>query len=233
MLCLTCRSYYAFIKKSKGKKTYCRKCGTAKKFVPPNYEHYHETRYSYERVRTVHNDPLLKKICDLLRFQKNDTVLDFGCGAGDYVSQVSLMSKKTKGVDRDVTTAKKRFPKNSFLTQKAEKLPFPDNSFDKIMAINVIEHVYDFDGLLKELKRVLKPQGKLFITTYDTRFILHFLHNDPTHVIEWTKEEFETLISKYFTIEHSFRYGTFFNYFPFNKWIVQFLKPELCIVGRK
>jgi hypothetical protein len=87
--------------------------------------------------------------------------------------------------------------------------------------------------LLKEFKRVLKPNGKLFITSYDKYFILHRILNDLTHVIEWSQEEFENLISREFKIIKSFKYGSFFNYRIINWLLVKLLQPELCIYAEK
>lgn|GEM_PF-2039932 len=87
--------------------------------------------------------------------------------------------------------------------------------------------------MLKEFKRVLKPNGKLFITSYDKYFILHRILNDLTHVIEWSQEEFENLISREFKIIKSFKYGSFFNYRIINWLLVKLLQPELCIYAEK
>ena len=112
-------------------------------------------------------------------------------------------------------------------------LKFKSDNFDVILAVNLIEHVHDFEFLLNEFERILKKGGYLFITTYDTNFVLHKILNDPTHVYEWDEISFEKFISKKFKIIKSFKHGSFFNYYPFNKIIVRFLKPELCVVATK
>jgi SAM-dependent methyltransferase len=47
------------------------------------------------------------------------------------------------------------------------KIPFPDHSFDNIVAMEVIEHVDDVAGALDEVRRVLKPGGTFIMTTPD------------------------------------------------------------------
>jgi ubiquinone/menaquinone biosynthesis C-methylase UbiE len=203
-------------------------------FNAPSYTGYHDEKYSYSRLRTPNNDPLFREIFKLLKLKKTDRILDYGCGAGDLTHSVSNIATDTIGVDINIDKAVARFPQNTFRPQIGYKMKyFKDGYFDKIIAINVIEHIHHFEKLLNELNRILKPGGKIFITTYDTKFILHSVLYDPTHVIEWDKSTFENLLSQHFTIEKSFKSGSFFNYIPFNKIIVRFLKPELCIVATK
>lgn len=233
MICPKCSSSLMFIRKSNGKKLYCEHCGNTINYVNPDYSNYHETRYSYLFERNEKNDPLIDKIVKVMEISKHDKVLDYGCGSGDITRVVSKYAKYVIGVDIDIKTAKEKYNDLVFLLQKSKGLDFPDNYFDRIICVNVIEHVHDYVYLLKEFKRVLKPEGKIFITSYDKNFILHKILNDPTHVIEWNKLEFEKIISKKYDIVASFRYGSFFNYRPLNRMIVKFLKPELCVVASK
>jgi len=46
-----------------------------------------------------------------------------------------------------------------------EKLPYPDNQFDIIIFTEVIEHIYNPGFVLKEINRILKPKGKLYLST--------------------------------------------------------------------
>jgi ubiquinone/menaquinone biosynthesis C-methylase UbiE len=177
---------------------------------------------------------MLALICDSLPFNENDAVLDYGCGAGDYTFYISSRCKKIIGLDISVVKAKTRFKNIDFRRQDSDKkIELDSNSVDKIICINVIEHAKEYKKLLKDLKRVLKPGGWLFITTFDREFVLHNLHNDSTHVFEWNKKEFEEFISVEFDIVKSIKYGSFFNYYPLNKLITKVLKPELCLVATK
>ncbi len=102
-----------------------------------------------------------------------DRVLDLGCGEGRHVISAFVEADVTAiGVDlclKDLTTAKTKFsdfaePGNSakgfgLANANALQLPFADNTFDKIICSEVLEHIPDYRGALKEIERVLKPGG--------------------------------------------------------------------------
>ncbi|MEE8056617.1 MAG: class I SAM-dependent methyltransferase [Pseudomonadales bacterium] len=108
-----------------------------------------------------------------LPLESGDTVLDLGCGEGRHVISVYLEQDVTAiGVDlcfNDLQIAQERFqlfykPDNSrkyfgLSAANALHLPFADNTFDKIICSEVLEHIADFNGALEEIERVLKPGG--------------------------------------------------------------------------
>jgi SAM-dependent methyltransferase len=113
----------------------------------------------------------------LLNVAKDDVVLDVGCGEGRHIIHACLEHDILGiGVDlssRDLKTASERFspfnahnPKSQFFLQQtdATRLPFADNSFDKIICSEVLEHIENYSGVLLEIKRVLKPKGTLAIS---------------------------------------------------------------------
>lgn len=235
MICPKCKRHNYFVKQSNGNVVVCRKCGYKGEYVDPSYQGYHQGRYGYTLVRNADNDPMLRKMAEEKFVKMGVPVLDYGCGAGDYTNFISKITKNVVGADISTKIAEKRFPELKFKKINIAKkmLPFENNSFEVVVAVNVIEHVHDFENLLTEFKRILKSNGTIFITTYDVNFILHRILNDPTHVYEWTEVEFTKLIDNKFKIIKSFKYGSFFNFYPWNKLIVKFLKPELCVIARK
>ncbi len=60
------------------------------------------------------------------------------------------------------------------------KLPFADESFDLVLATDIIEHVDDDVGALREIRRILKPQGRALITVPAFR-MLWGLQDDVSH----------------------------------------------------
>lgn len=104
--------------------------------------------------------------------QSGDIVLDLGCGEGRHVIAAYLQEDVTAiGVDlsfADVATALEKFePFRSGDDSKVFglsvanglQLPFADNTFDKVICSEVLEHIDDYEGVLSEVNRVLKPGG--------------------------------------------------------------------------
>lgn len=92
-------------------------------------------------------------------------MLDVGCGKKPYMEFLlkgSYISQYT-GLDIETALVYEDGIKPDF-TWDGETMPFADNSFDTLMATEVLEHCSDPLLIIKEMKRVLKPDGILFFT---------------------------------------------------------------------
>lgn len=98
-------------------------------------------------------------------------VLDFGCGTGRIIGQVSeIVQLGDRSVGYDIkpdaiAKARRRFPELRFETNEVDKpLPEQDESFDAIFASEVIEHIHNTEFIFTEFRRVLRPGGLLCLT---------------------------------------------------------------------
>jgi len=109
-----------------------------------------------------------------------NSILDVGCGKGWVAKEFLPRSKKVFSLDVSITNpaiVKKLYPDvNHFgITADSFHLPFSNQSFDCIIASEIIEHVYDPAGFVRELFRVLKRGGSLIITTPYKEKIIYYL----------------------------------------------------------
>jgi cyclopropane fatty-acyl-phospholipid synthase-like methyltransferase len=113
-------------------------------------------------------------------------LLDVGCGRGeiirhcmrmgvhafgvDYAEVATLMTQDTinqeSESDRENTTA------SGVCRSDAKFLPFPDGFFDRVLLFDVVEHLYPWElsQSLKEIRRILRPDGRLIIHTAPNRW---------------------------------------------------------------
>lgn len=114
-----------------------------------------------------------------LSLKPGDRVLDLGCGEGRHTHGLHMLDGiEAIGVDTDVASLEKAreglatLPQRpeggaqttQFLVGNATGLEFADNSFDALICSEVLEHLSDYDTALAEIRRVLKPGGRLCIT---------------------------------------------------------------------
>jgi ubiquinone/menaquinone biosynthesis C-methylase UbiE len=132
--------------------------------------HYSSISEKFSRTREV---PWMEmKFLFDCYINENDRVLDLGCGNGRFYE---LIRKKVNyfGLDNSnklISIAKKKYPEAVFRKGDVLKIPFPDNSFDKIFSISVLHHIPSQnlrEKFIEECERVLKKDGLLIITVWD------------------------------------------------------------------
>jgi SAM-dependent methyltransferase len=96
-----------------------------------------------------------------------ERALDAGCGDGRLSGE--LRAGEIVGADVSSVAlgrARKRLPEATFVELEPDApLPFGDSEFDLVLLAETIEHVRDVQLLLSELRRVLRPGGRLAVTT--------------------------------------------------------------------
>lgn len=119
----------------------------------------------------------------LAALQPGARVLDVGCGTGEYVLRAGKLGFSAYGVEpaeamRNVAIEKN--PGSTILDGVATALPFPDDTFDLVICIEVLRYLHRSDNrqALREMHRVLKPGGIMFLTTVNRYaldgFYLHY-----------------------------------------------------------
>lgn len=116
------------------------------------------------------NDDFLMLMGSRWRVENVQTVLDVGCGVGDWTAallHILPVDAKISAVDREPEWVKKaqlRFAERVCVKQStAEKLPYADASFDMVTCQTLLIHVADPTHVIREMLRVLKPGGLLAV----------------------------------------------------------------------
>ncbi len=89
-------------------------------------------------------------------------ILDFGCGSKPYES-LFTMAETYLGLDIEHSGHDHKNSKVDVF-YNGQILPFENNQFDAVISFEVFEHLFNIDEILTEIKRVLKPNGKLLIS---------------------------------------------------------------------
>jgi ubiquinone/menaquinone biosynthesis C-methylase UbiE len=103
-----------------------------------------------------------------LKVPPGSQVLDVGCGAGQLVGELMRRGYEAWGADISeamVAYAREHFGPDRFRAGDIEHLPFPDDTFDAVMCLGVMEYLNQDEAALREIWRVLKPGGRAVITT--------------------------------------------------------------------
>jgi SAM-dependent methyltransferase len=135
---------------------------------------------------------------------QNPKILDVGCGTGANLEMLANFGA-SEGVD--VSDDALEFCRAKGLKVHkglAEELPFPDESFDVVTALDVVEHLDDDVAGLKEMHRVLKRGGKTLIFVPAFMWLWGVQDDISNHRIRYTKKQIvERLEKAGFTIERA------------------------------
>lgn len=128
-------------------------------------------------------------------------VLDVGCGAGNLLSK--LPPCRAFGVDVEPEILR------GGVAGDAAALPFRDGVFDIVFCSEVIEHVPDPDGLVAELRRVLRPGGVAVVSTINRLSLRAIRTGKPLtgkrhsiqHLREYTSGTLRRQLRRHFAVE--------------------------------
>jgi SAM-dependent methyltransferase len=143
------------------------------------------------------------------RFTEQPCVLDAGCGSG-YGSAELANAAAVIGIDISadaVAHAREAFSRAGvhFLQGACESLPFTGESFDLLVAFEVIEHLEGWQRMLSEARRVLRPSGVLLVSTPNKAWYNESRADagpNPYHVREFEYREFEAALKAVFPHVH-------------------------------
>jgi len=137
-------------------------------------------------------------------FAKSKRVLDVGCGAGYGTDLLGAEAENAIGFDNSLESvryASSQFVNATFLVGSADSFPVPGNAFELVTAFEVIEHIPEWERMLQEVARVLRPEGVFLVSTPNKTYYGEARQEvgpNPFHVHEFEYEEFEAALGRHF-----------------------------------
>ena len=128
---------------------------------------------------------------------KNLRVLEIGCGLGTDGAQFAKAGANYTGVDLTqaaIDLARRRFELDqlpgNFRVADAERLDFPDNTFDLVYSHGVLHHTPNIAAAVREIHRVLRPGGRAIVmlyhrNSYNYRVNISLLRRTGVHLLRW------------------------------------------------
>ena len=127
------------------------------------------------------------------------TVLEIGSGEGYGIMELAPLADNYIAVDKYNTEISDELMKTNNITFIQTEVPplkeIEDNSIDFVVTFQVIEHIKDDEMFLKEIYRVLKPGGKVILTTPNS---MMSLTRNPWHIREYNPEQMGEMLKNSF-----------------------------------
>lgn len=211
---------------------------------PLNLENFGEEKRKYSKKRAQYK--LASALLDFIPGKGDKRVLDLGCGMGEFSDILKERDFEViclDGAERCYKYVLAKGFESYKINLEKEKLPFIDNSFDLVVSLEVIEHLWNTDDYLKEINRILKPGGYILLSTHNyNNFIYRIQHLIgrfegftylSRHKKYYTPKSFKKEIERYFDINKILGRVVFPKVHFNNKRLINLLSLNIGILAKK
>ena len=123
---------------------------------------------------------------------KNLDILDLGCGGGLTCEPLARLGANVTGIDfvqQNIEIAKKHAINSNlsinYINKDLDQIDFK-HKYDVVLLLEVIEHLDNWQSLIKKVKKILKPKGKLIISTINKNFLSNlFAIQFAENLLKW------------------------------------------------
>lgn len=167
------------------------------------YEHRSNSSKGLRLVRKMILLPFKVKCRNSIPFVDEGHLLDIGCGNGTELYKLKAMGWVVYGVEVDEeASAQARSKGLNVFTGNLFEANYPDQFFDVVRMSFVLEHLPNPKETLREIKRILQPQGRIYISIQNARSLNYWLFGKrwfsldvPRHLFSFTPETIRKLLS--------------------------------------
>ena len=157
--------------------------------------------FMYQAVRKY---TTLSKVL-FLKAKKGDTILDVGCGTGDFLNKCKKFGMKTRGVEPAKIAREQAIKKFHLdVSEEVELKKYKDLEFNYITMWHALEHVPKLNTTINQLRRILKNEGKVVVAVpnYKSWDAKHYKEywaawDVPIHFWHFSKKTIENLFEKH------------------------------------
>lgn len=153
---------------------------------------------------TLANRAPIRLATDALGARPYERVLDAGCGTGDAIRLLAEAGAIVTGVDRSIAMLDQAARRNRSAVARGQvslhradfaELPFDDASFDGVLAANVAYFWAEAHAIVAELRRVLRPGGRLVIYVTDADTMRGWAFAGPETHRHWDRDGLSTALA--------------------------------------
>lgn len=131
--------------------------------------------------------------------QPNSRVIEIGCGRGYFLKSLEPLAHVAIGLELNADAALNKVTNFEIKTRTIDEVAATDSgSFDAVCSFQVLEHVADPNGFIKSCMRLLRPGGRLILSTPNYEFPTHANATDafdlpPHHLNHFTRETYKRM----------------------------------------
>jgi ubiquinone/menaquinone biosynthesis C-methylase UbiE len=176
-----------------------------------NVEKWDARARTYDKKRYDFMRYMQRRTINIMPIFKGTSLLDIGCGTGwalERAAKLAFNQGNFQGIDISpgmIERAAERSKENSaleFRIADAKQLPFAEKFFDLIICTNSFHHYMNPEVVLREVSRVLKPKGRIYITDFTADGPINRLINnrqktrEVAHVNFYSTKEYQSLFAE-------------------------------------
>lgn len=177
-----------------------------KYYVSDHYiSHNNASKSIFEKTyQLVRKFAIIRKYSLITRMIKRGSILDIGCGTGDFLSKCKRNKWDTMGIEPSDIARNKAIENHDLTVEKSTNLDSFSRKFDIITMWHVLEHVTELNTTVAEFKRLLSNNGKVIIAvpnlkSFDCSYYKKYWagYDLPIHLYHFTKNSITKLFKKH------------------------------------